>query len=124
MLKEVVHYYSDTEPTREEIEDLKDKSFFEKKVIFVEYYCEYKDTIVTLEFNNRQMNVRQTGTSNNYHQVIRTPDVSNEELIRLCRILRDRTGEGLMTCKAALLNNNLNLEASQKWLRDKGLAKV
>ena len=75
-------------------------------------------------FNNRQMNVRQTGTSNNYHQVVRTPDISQEELIRLCKELRNRTGEGLLSCKAALLNNNLNLEAAQNWLRDKGLAKV
>lgn len=124
MLKEVIHYYSDTEPTREEIETLKDRSYFEEKVIFVEYYCEYKDTIVTLEFNNRQMNVRQTGTSNNYHQVVRIPDISQEELIRLCKELRNRTGEGLLSCKVALLNNNLNLEAAQNWLRDKGLAKV
>lgn len=122
MLKEVIHYYSDTEPTKEEIETLKDRSFFEEKVIFVEYYCEYKDAIITLEFNNRQMNIRQTWTHNNYHQVIKTPDISSEELIRLCRILRDRTGEGLMSCKAALLNNNLNLEAAQNWLREKGLA--
>ncbi len=124
MLKEILHYYSDTEPTKAEIEDLKTKSFIENKVIFVEYYCEFKDAVITLEFNDGNLSIRQTGTSNNYHQVVRTPDVSNEELVRLCRILRDRTGEGLMSCKAALLNNNLNLEASQKWLRDKGLAKV
>ena len=122
MLKEVIHYYSDTEPTREEIETLKNSSLFEKKVIFVEYYCEYKDAIITLEFNNGQMNIRQTWTNNNYHQVVRTPDISQEELTRLCRLLRDRTGQGLVDCKAALLNNNLNLEAAQNWLREKGLA--
>lgn len=122
MLKEVIHYYSDTEPTKEEIKELKDRSFSEEKIIFVEYYCEYKDVIITLEFNNRQMNIRQTWPRNTYHQVIRTPDVSSEELSRLCRILRDRTGYGLLDCKAALLNNNLNLEAAQNWLREKGLA--
>ena len=122
MLKEVIHYYSDTEPTKEEIETLKDSSFFEEKVIFVEYYCEYKDAIITLEFNNRQMTIRETRPNNTYHQVVRTPDVSSEELTRLCRVLRDRTGYGLIDCKAALLNNNLNLEAAQNWLREKGLA--
>ena len=122
MLKEVIHYYSDTEPTREEIETLKDSSFFEEKVIFVEYYCEYKDAIITLEFNNRQMSIRETRPNNNYHQVVRTPDISQEELTRLCRLLRDRTGQGLTDCKAALLNNNLNLDAAQNWLREKGLA--
>jgi len=58
MLKEVLHYYSDTEPTKEEIRDLEDKSFFEDKVIFVDYYCESKDQIITLEFNDGNMTIR------------------------------------------------------------------
>ena len=58
MLKEVLHYYSDTEPTKEEIRDLEDKSFFKDKVIFVDYYCEAKDQIITLEFNNGNMTIR------------------------------------------------------------------
>ena len=59
MLKEVLHYYSDTEPTKEEIRDLEDKSFWEDKVIFLDYYCENKEQIITLEFNNGGMSVRQ-----------------------------------------------------------------
>ena len=58
MLREVLHYYSDTEPTKEEIKDLEDKSFFEEKVIFVDYYCESKDQIITLEFNDGNMTIR------------------------------------------------------------------
>jgi len=58
MLREVLHYYSDTEPTKEEIKDLEDKSFFEEKVIFVDYYCKSKDQIITLEFNDGNMTIR------------------------------------------------------------------
>ena len=119
MLKEIVHYYSDTEPTKEEIKDLKDKSLSENKIFFVEYYCEYKDTIITLEFNNGQMNIRQTWPRNTYHQ---EEAVSKETLSDLMKKLRDETGRGLIECKAALLNNNCDLEASKEWLRKKGLA--
>ena len=120
MLKEVIHYYSDTEPTREEIETLKNSSLFEKKVIFVEYYCEYKDAIITLEFNNGQMNIRQTWTNNNYHQ--EEVEASKETLGALMKKLRDETGMGLIDCKAALLLNKCDLEAAKNWLREKGLA--
>ena len=58
MLKEVIHYYSDTEPTEEETEYLKRRSILEAKIFFLEYYCDYKDQIITLEFNTGEMNVR------------------------------------------------------------------
>ena len=45
-------------------------------------------------------------------------------LIDLIKQLRDRTGAGLMDCKAALLNNNEDLEKASDWLREKGLAKA
>lgn len=47
-----------------------------------------------------------------------------ESLIDLIKILRDRTGAGLMDCKAALLNNDQDLEKANDWLREKGLAKA
>ena len=45
-------------------------------------------------------------------------------LIDLIKQLRDRTGAGLMDCKAALLNNGEDLEKATDWLREKGLAKA
>ena len=45
-------------------------------------------------------------------------------LIDLIKILRDRTGAGLMDCKAALLNNDQDLDKANDWLREKGLAKA
>ncbi|NLB48587.1 MAG: elongation factor Ts [Erysipelotrichia bacterium] len=45
-------------------------------------------------------------------------------LIDLIKILRDRTGAGLMDCKTALLNNDSDLEKATDWLREKGLAKA
>ena len=45
-------------------------------------------------------------------------------LIDLIKQLRDRTGAGLMDCKAALLNNNEDVEKATDWLREKGLAKA
>jgi len=47
-----------------------------------------------------------------------------ESLIDLIKILRDRTGAGLMDCKAALLNNDQDLDKANDWLREKGLAKA
>jgi elongation factor Ts len=38
--------------------------------------------------------------------------------------LRDQTGAGMMDCKAALSENDGNLEAAVDWLRKKGLAKA
>ena len=45
-------------------------------------------------------------------------------LIELIKILRDRTGAGLMDCKGALLANDCDLEKAHDWLREKGLAKA
>ena len=47
-----------------------------------------------------------------------------DSLIDLIKILRDRTGAGLMDCKAALLNNDQDLDKANDWLREKGLAKA
>ena len=47
-----------------------------------------------------------------------------QSLIDLIKILRDRTGAGLMDCKAALLNNDQDLDKATDWLREKGLAKA
>lgn len=47
-----------------------------------------------------------------------------ESLIDLIKVLRDRTGAGLMDCKAALLNNDQDLDKAGDWLREKGLAKA
>src|SRR5271170_6817090 len=38
--------------------------------------------------------------------------------------LRDKTGAGMMDCKAALGESNGDLEAAVDWLRKKGLAKA
>ena len=45
-------------------------------------------------------------------------------LIDLIKQLRDRTGAGLKDCKAALLNNDEDLDKATDWLREKGLAKA
>ncbi len=45
-------------------------------------------------------------------------------LIELIKILRDRTGAGLMDCKGALLANDCDLDKAGDWLREKGLAKA
>lgn len=124
MLKEIVNYYSDTEPTKEEIAELTQRSCQENKVFFVEYYCVNKDQIITLEFNNGQMSSKGEGTVTLKRHGDYTPDISDEELKRLCWQLRDMTGESFVSCKAALLNNNYNLEASKQWLREKGLVKA
>lgn len=47
-----------------------------------------------------------------------------ESLIDLIKVLRDRTGAGLMDCKGALLANNCDLDKATDWLREKGLAKA
>ncbi len=38
--------------------------------------------------------------------------------------LREKTGVGMMDCKAALAANNGDIEAASDWLRAKGLAKA
>ena len=47
-----------------------------------------------------------------------------ESLIDLIKVLRERTGAGLMDCKAALLANDCDLDKASDWLREKGLAKA
>lgn len=47
-----------------------------------------------------------------------------ESLIDLIKVLRDRTGAGLMDCKGALLANDCDLDKATDWLREKGLAKA
>lgn len=42
----------------------------------------------------------------------------------LVKELRDKTGAGMMDCKAALTETNGDLEAAVDWLRKKGLAKA
>lgn len=38
--------------------------------------------------------------------------------------LRERTGAGMMECRKALVENNGNIDASIKWLREKGISKA
>ena len=47
-----------------------------------------------------------------------------DSLIDLIKVLRDRTGAGLMDCKGALLANDCDLDKAGDWLREKGLAKA
>lgn len=47
-----------------------------------------------------------------------------DSLIDLIKVLRDRTGAGLMDCKGALLANDNDIEKACDWLREKGLAKA
>lgn len=45
-------------------------------------------------------------------------------LIELIKVLRDRTGAGLMDCKTALLESDNDVEKAVTWLREKGIAKA
>lgn len=45
-------------------------------------------------------------------------------LIELIKVLRDRTGAGMMDCKTALLENDSDVEKAVDWLREKGIAKA
>lgn len=45
-------------------------------------------------------------------------------MIELIKILRDRTGAGMMDCKKALEENNSDIEKAIDWLREKGIAKA
>jgi len=47
-----------------------------------------------------------------------------DSLIDLIKVLRDRTGAGLMDCKGALLANDCDVDKAGDWLREKGLAKA
>ncbi|MDC0861088.1 translation elongation factor Ts [Alphaproteobacteria bacterium] len=44
--------------------------------------------------------------------------------MELIKKLRDTTGSGIVDCKKALSENNNDLEASIKWLREKGILKA
>ncbi len=46
------------------------------------------------------------------------------EIIELIKVLRDRTGAGMMDCKHALEANENDVEKSINWLREKGIAKA
>ena len=45
-------------------------------------------------------------------------------IIELIKVLRDRTGAGMMDCKKALLENDCDVEKACEWLREKGIAKA
>jgi len=47
-----------------------------------------------------------------------------DSLLDLIKVLRERTGAGLMDCKSALINNDNDLDKAADWLREKGLAKA
>ena len=47
--------------------------------------------------------------------------MSNMELIKK---LRDTTGSGIVDCKKALSENKNDIDASIKWLREKGILKA
>ena len=40
------------------------------------------------------------------------------------KVLRDRTGAGMMDCKKALMETDCDVEKAVEWLREKGIAKV
>ena len=44
--------------------------------------------------------------------------------MELIKKLRDSTGSGIVDCKKALSENNNNVEAAVKWLREKGILKA
>ena len=50
--------------------------------------------------------------------------MASQSTIELIKILRDRTGAGMMDCKKALEENNSEIDASIDWLRKKGIAKA
>ena len=50
--------------------------------------------------------------------------MASQSTIELIKILRDRTGAGMMDCKKALEENNNDVDASIDWLRKKGIAKA
>ena len=52
---------------------------------------------------------------------MRTLKMSSMELIKK---LRDSTGSGIVDCKKALSENNNDVEAAVKWLREKGILKA
>ncbi len=45
-------------------------------------------------------------------------------IIELIKVLRDRTGAGMLDCKKALLETDCDVEKACEWLREKGIAKA
>ena len=45
-------------------------------------------------------------------------------IIELIKILRERTGAGMMDCKKAIEENNGDIEKAVDWLREKGITKA
>jgi elongation factor Ts len=43
---------------------------------------------------------------------------------KLVKQLRDETGAGMMDCKRALIETNLDFEAAKRWLRERGMAQA
>ncbi len=56
-----------------------------------------------------------------YHQMRVLLKMSSMELIKK---LRDTTGSGIVDCKKALSENNNDIDAAVKWLREKGILKA
>lgn len=50
--------------------------------------------------------------------------MADKNVIELIKVLRERTGAGMMDCKKALEENGLDVEKSIDWLREKGIAKA
>jgi len=50
--------------------------------------------------------------------------MADQSMINSIKILRDRTGAGMMDCKKALEENKGDIEKSIEWLRTKGIAKA
>ncbi|MFA5421854.1 MAG: translation elongation factor Ts [Bacilli bacterium] len=50
--------------------------------------------------------------------------MASNNLIELIKLLRERTGAGMMDCKKALEENALDVEKAIDWLREKGIAKA
>ena len=50
--------------------------------------------------------------------------MASSNLIELIKVLRVRTGAGMMDCKKALEENDLDVEKAIDWLREKGIAKA
>ncbi len=50
--------------------------------------------------------------------------MASQNMIELIKVLRERTGAGMMDCKKALEENNMDVEKACDWLREKGIAKA
>jgi len=49
--------------------------------------------------------------------------MASDNLIALIKVLRERTGAGMMDCKKALEANDCDVDKAIDWLREKGIAK-